>query len=288
MLDPKVEAEDFDDLIARFHSVVDYLHSIGIDRRNVRIQAYGDFLDALAKDVQPVEPEEAMRLWREVHEMTWVLTVFQKSNATPPVELLRRSFTGPPLETYGGDAGRNFFLELRAAIYFLRAGYTVTLGEDCDVIAMRKKRRVFVECKRLYSEGKTRERIKKCYRQLKTRLESADGGYRNYGVAWIDPSAAMQKHYFVYTAYSDAGARDAARADLVAFWDKWIARAYAGSEKRIFAMVLQMVWPSWIAGAQGIRTGFTSYVVPSHSKIGFWGMIRARRLLDELFAAEGA
>jgi len=218
--------------------------------------------------------------------MIWVITVFKDNDIQPPTDLLIRSFDGKPLDEYEDESGRNLFLELRAAIYFLRVGYEIALGHDCDVVAIRHKTRIFIECKRLYSEMKARDRVRKCYKQLETRLAAADRSYRNLGLAWIDPSPAMQKHYFLYAAYSEDGARHAARMDLIFFWKQWMDNAYDGTEKRIFALILQMVWPSWVAGVRGVRTGFTSYVVPGHGRTSFLGLWKARRLLDEILTIE--
>lgn len=272
-----------------YGAVADYVLSLGVHPSNVRLQAYKEFLDAISRgDEEFIEPDRAMRLWREIHEITWVMTVFKNNGIPPPTGLIKRSFDGKPLDEYEDESGRNLFLELGAAIYFLRVGYEIELGQECDVVAIRGKTHIFIECKRLYSERKAKARVCKCYKQLERRLADADRRHKNLGLAWIDPSPAMQKHYFVYTAYSEAGARHAARMDLVYFWKEWIANAYDGSEKRIFALILQMVWPSWLGGATGIRTGFTSYVVPGHGKTSFWGLWKARRLLDEILAIEEA
>lgn len=283
-----VEPSPLQDLRESFRAVAEYVYSLGVNRSNVRIQAYQEFLEVISigKD-DSFDPIQATRLWREIHELTFVMTAFKDNDILPPIDLLRRSFDGKPLEEYEVESGRNFFLQLRAAIYFLRIGYRIELSNDCDVVAIRKRNRIFIECKRLYSESKARERVNICYRQLETRLASADRHYKNLGLAWVDPSPAMQKNYFVYTAYSQAGARDAARMDLVFFWKQWIAKAYEGKEKRIFALILQMVWPSLVAGTTEILTGFTSYVLPGHGGIGFWGWWKARRLLDEIMSIEG-
>jgi len=268
------------------HSVAEFVFSLGVNRSNVRIQAYRKFLDAISDDDSSLDPIISMRLWREIHEFTWVLTVFMDNKFKPPTELLKRSLDGKPLEEYQDEAGRNFFLQLRAAIYFLRVGYKIELTSDCDVVAIRNRDRIFIECKRLYSEKKARDRVRQCYQQLETRLACADRRYKNLGLAWVDPSPAMQKHYFVYTAYSEAGARHAARTDLSVFSKQWIAGAYEGNEKRIFAMILQMVWPSWVAGTAGVLTGFTSLVIPGHRKTSIVGLWKSRKLLGEILSIE--
>jgi hypothetical protein len=286
---PEAEPTPLPNIRAAFDAITDFVEDRGVSKSNVRVATYRDFLDRLSSDnIENIEPEKATKLWREIHEIVFVISVFKENGIEPPPELLVRAFNGKPLEEYVHQEGRNFFLQLRAAIYFLRVGYTIALDTDCDVVAVRGRERIFVECKRLYSEENARDRVRKCYQQLEKRLQEADRKRRNRGLAWIDPSPAMQKHYFLYTAYSEAGAREAARMDLVCFWKRWIAKAYSGSEKRIFALILQMVWPSWIAGGGGIRTGFTSYLVPGHAKTSFFGILRARKLLDEIMSIEEA
>ncbi len=274
------------DLRESFHAVEKYAYSLGVNQSNVRIQAYNNFLEAISSgEDQSYDPVRAARLWREIHELTFVMMAFKNNDIVPPIDLLRRSFDGKPLEEYEDESGRNFFLQLRAAIYFLRVGYTIELSSDCDVVAIRKRDRIFVECKRLYSERKARDRLNSCYQQLEKWLGSADRRYNNLGLAWIDPSPAMQKNYFVYTAYSWTGARDAARTDLATFWRQWMAKPYDGNERRIFALVLQMVWPSLVASTTEIITGFTSYVLP-HRKTGICRLIKARRMFHEMMSIE--
>lgn len=282
-----VEPPPLADLRESFRAVTEFVYSLGINPSNVRIKAYQEFLEAIFSDKDDsYEPIQATRLWREIFELVFVIESFKDNDIPIPIDLLKRSFDGKPLEDYEDESGRNFFLQLRAAIYFLRVGYRIELSNDCDVVAIRKRNRIFIECKRLYSEKKARDRVNKCYKQLEARLASADGHYKNLGLAWVDPSPAMQKNYFVYTAYSQAGAKHAARMDLVFFWRQWIAKAYQGNEKRIFALILQMVWPSLVAGSNEMLTGFTSYVLPGHGKTSFWGLWKARRLLNEIMSIE--
>ena len=269
--------------VEAFERVTSFLKKTGVRPDNARLLAYREFL----RDIKNLEPAKtdtlnATRLWREVHEIIFVIEIFIHNNITPPAELVVRSFNGKPLEEYSQTEGRNFFLELRASIYFIAAGYSVMLDQQCDIVATKGKDRIFVECKRLYSEGKARDRVNECHAQLDKRLAEADGTYRNHGLAWIDPSPAMQKHYFVYTAYSELGGRLAARTDLKVFWSDHV-NTVPLHDKRILAVVLQMVWPGWIAGV-GIRTGFTSLIIPGTHNHGFFATRRVQRIMNGLMS----
>jgi hypothetical protein len=97
-------------LQSAFEAVYDYVVSLGVNRNNARLSAYRDFLHSYGKVSNEIKnPENVARLCREIHELTWVLTVFKDNNLNPPIELLKKSLNGQPLEEYSSDAGRNFF-----------------------------------------------------------------------------------------------------------------------------------------------------------------------------------
>ncbi len=262
-----------------------YLLAQGVNKGNIRLKAYRNFLNSLKNGHQQFEPVVCAKLVRDIHELIWVISFITSNRIEIPSILFQQSLDGDPLEKYESDKGRNYFLEIRASAYFLRLGYSVTLLQDCDVVATRNKRRIFVECKRLYSERKVRDRVKECYKQLDKRLTQADQQYKNVGLAWIDPSPVMQKNFFAYCAYSPCGIRYAARMDLSSFWELYLCQSLKGMNKRIFATVLQMVSPSWVGLSSSMQTTFTSYVIPN-GRSGFWNALRARRLLDEIFELE--
>ena len=270
-----------------FMTVADYLYSLGVNRSNIRLAAYLDFLSSIDSD-EPMSmtAERGSRLWREIYEIMWVAMVFRDNKVEPPRELIVKALNGKPLEEYDNDLGRSTFLELRAAIYLLKAGYAISLGQDCDLIGIKRKERLFVECKRLYSEKKARERVRECYRQLERRLHAADSSFKNRAIGWVDPSPAIQARFSVYMGYAEHTVRRAVQSDLVYFWEKWISKAYEGKERRIYALVLQAVWCGWIPSGGGLRTGFSTYVVPSHGRVGILDLIRTRRLLDRIITIE--
>lgn len=155
------------DILRSFAQAESFLYEKGINRSNIRLIAYREFLEILRDYDHPdVDPITATRMWREIHELVFVITAFIKNSIDPPLELLTKCMDGKPLDEYENEPGRNFFLELRASIYFLAIGYSIALDDDADVIAVRKKTRIFVECKRLYSEKKADRKIKEAYKQL--------------------------------------------------------------------------------------------------------------------------
>ena len=62
--------------------------------------------------------------------------------------------------------------ELVIGAMIARAGLIPQLGQEPDVIFDFVGRQIFVECKRVFSEKKIEERIRKAARQLKTHIKS--------------------------------------------------------------------------------------------------------------------
>lgn len=274
-----------------FEAAEAYLFSAGVSKANERLRRYRSFVESLSKSDLVIDNEGMLnhiRIWREVHELVWVVTFLRQNTKVAPDMLLVHALDGLPVEDYTHEHGRNLFLELRAAVYFVLAGYNVELEGDCDVVATRGRTRIFVECKRIYSERNASRRMLKAYAQLEKRLAGAKGWYRNIGIVWLDPSPAMQQRFFVYSTYSREGVQAAARADLDAFWRSFIARTYTGTEKRIAGLVLQMVSPSWTAGMTKIYTCFTTMVFPGNPKLSFFGARLVIRLMHELLKFEGS
>ena len=73
-----VEPSPLPDLRESFRSAAEYVYSLGVNRSNVRIKAYQEFLEAIfsGKD-DSFDPIQAAHLWRGIHELTFVMTVYR-------------------------------------------------------------------------------------------------------------------------------------------------------------------------------------------------------------------
>ncbi|EIJ36954.1 hypothetical protein [Thiothrix nivea] len=275
-----------------FSEIIHFLENHGISKNNIRIREYQRFIKHMDDgDVdQHYEREQIIFLWRELHEVLFVFDTILKNNIPLPSDLIKKSLEGQPLPTGNAekDKSRNYLLELRASIYFLRLGYQIHMSSDCDIIAENKKDIYFIECKRLYSIKKVDLRITEAYEQLQKRFDDINTKKNKRGIIWADPSPIMLRDVFMYSAFSRGGAQQAVRYDLLEFSKRYITKSSQYTDKRIFSIVLQMVWPSYTGSKDGIVTGFTSFVMPLHKKIGFFNMVRTKSLFDELFKIEEA
>jgi len=268
-----------------------FLDANGVTHANKRRIAYLRFLDDWqARRLDHLDARQASELMREIHEIVFVLETLVTNSLNIPKKLVQAAFDGDPTQSYepDQDRGRNYMLNMRAAIYFIRLKYDVILDEHCDVIAEDKKNRYFIECKRLYSESKVETRISEAYKQLDARLERKSGGKKQWGIAWVDPSAIILQHCRFYMAATRQGARQAARYDLIQFSKRFIDRRMLAADRRIMSLVLQMVWPSCTALDSPVTSGFTSLVTPGHANMGFFEHWRAKRLWYGLFDLESS
>ena len=62
-----------------------FLFAQGVSRSNGRLQAYRGFISSLSSNPSGI-PDllHHIRMWREVHELVWVVTVFRNSAIVAP------------------------------------------------------------------------------------------------------------------------------------------------------------------------------------------------------------
>lgn len=273
-----------------FENLLPILDQHGVDARNVRRQTYSKFLDDWkANRLESYEPSSVTQLMREVLEVVFVLDTFTNNSFPIPTRLVQAAFGGGPLTLNDpeADRARNFMLELRVAIYFLRFGFAVLLDQDCDVIAERGGKRFFIECKRLYSENKVQNRVKEAFSQLAKRLNSADPDHDNRGIAWFDPTPIILRYCPFYMAATKLAALQAARVDLLEFQRRNIDLRAAPNDARVIALVFQMVFPSRCSLDESLMTGFTSLVLPGNPSLTDDDERFVTKLFDDLFELDG-
>jgi len=273
---------DQPNLALQLQSLLPFFAEHDIGPNNMRLRAYRDFAEDLATGASAsYEAAHFAALHKELHELTFVFTTLRQMKAAIPSELLRKCFTGEAIATGDpeSDRGRTYLLQLRAALYFLLANYSILLDQECDLIAQRGRVRFFVECKRLYSVRKVCLRLREASNQIVSRFKTAPR-FRGLsrGIAWLDPSPILQQHFDIYSTYSRAGAGDAARRDLFEFHRTSVVPCRRVDDKRIIGLVLQYLWPSLTRRDEPVVTGFTTLVLPSNREIGLLDSWRMGRL----------
>ena len=201
---------------------------------------------------------------REIRELAFVFTRFTRNETDITTELLKQILQGHALPTTSPEVEhcRNYLLQLRAAAYFIDAGFGVSVNSKADVVATKDGKTYYVECKRLYSLSQVEKRFSELRDQLLTRLRAHAEKGDAFGIAWIDPTSILVSRIGMYSAYSRAACQVAVRMDLSLFANQCPFKKLQ-QDPRILAAMLQMVWPSISADEEGpFCIGFTSIIQP--------------------------
>ena len=112
-----------------------------------------------------------------------------------PVGVLKEALDGPAdlqSESEKSNRGRNTMFEIAIAGRLARAGLYPRLGGEPDVNVDFKGRRIFIQCKRVFSEGKISKRLIEAGNQLKRDL-SRSCDPRDCGIIAISVSRVFNK-----------------------------------------------------------------------------------------------
>lgn len=278
---------DADELRETFTAIRDWLISQGIDPTKGRFADYVKFIADWKNARGPQFTAEIAGYLREIHELLWAYRALLGNESDLSADLIKKTLQGTALPgaSPGGEKGRNYILQLRAAAYFGRRGFKVQLNSEADVVAIKDDTTYYVECKRIYSLKQVPKRLREVRDQLLKRLRAHPPSTAAYGIAWLDPTAVLVGKIGVYSAFSNFGAQLAVRADLHVF-SKLCPFDVLKSDGRILAAVIQTVWPCASVVPDRLFVGFTSFIVPLVSDADFEK--RVRPLFDSLMTQESA
>lgn len=181
------------DLLAKCKAAVEWLHEETGMSKGTRYDTYlkiweeiierSDLPNGGTSDQQIILIQQKFGLegYRgAVHEVTDLIQIheaFHHGNRIPP-SLLKKIVAGKDSEIEEdrdkphSSQPRNYLFELSVAATFKTHGFSVKVGEDADVIFNFQNHRVFVECKRLFSEESFERNIVKASSQLLYRYQS--------------------------------------------------------------------------------------------------------------------
>lgn len=278
-------------LVATFQSIKIWLKKNGLSVSTGRLFQYDQFLNyiqALPKDEKPkYNMLELALFYREISELAFVFSRFVEMEADLTYDILKIIFRGHalPTEVPEVEKCRNYLLQLRAAAYFMDAGFQVQVSTDADVIAKKGGKVYYIECKRIYSLSQVDKRLSEIAKQLSTRFGNHKDDCEAFGIGWIDPTPILVRNFGMYAANTRIACQTAARIDLDIFighcpFEKLLKHS------GIIAAVFQTIWPSVCSDEEGpISIGFTSLIQPLVPKSEFQQKVRP--LFDEVFKNKG-
>lgn len=279
---------DAESLYKDFTAIKEWLIAQGIDPTKGRFADYVKFIASWKNsDEKKFFTAETATYFREIHELLWAYREFLLNQSDLTAELIRKTLQSKalPSQKPGSEEGRNYLLQLRAAAYFLRCDFEVSVNSDADIVARRGETTYYVECKRLYSMKQISKRMNDLHDQLCARIKQHPCQGEVYGIAWIDPTPIIVGKIGLYSAFSTLGAQMAVRVDLNIFADL-CPLDILKTERRILAVILQTIWPCATVVPDRMIVGFTSLIVNLVSYEEFER--RVRPLFDQLMKQESA
>lgn len=202
----RMETTTYRDLLNKLNSVDAWLRDRGLEqldriRRNkadiaILADAFeeGRLCEAISETTDD-RRRELMWSLAESTEFVDSIDGLRRQGCEIPTSVLRAALEGPAdlqSETEKSNRGRNTMFEIAVAGRLARSGFSPRLGEEPDVFVEFNRRRVFIQCKRMFSEKGISKRLFDAGRQLKRDLgRSSDP--RDCGVIAISVSRVFNK-----------------------------------------------------------------------------------------------
>lgn len=184
-------------ILEELPNILAWLSELGLTSTNSRYARYVRIIDEFYK-THPLARvdggQQAFRhlslAYRECIDIYLVYTSFRHLRDAGLIERLRKAVTGPDVpEVDEVGQSRDFVFELLVAARFHQRGYTIDFDQKTDVVARRDGITVIVECKRITSEKKFRERVNKAANQLAE--APAIDGEKVIGLIYVDVSGCI-------------------------------------------------------------------------------------------------
>ncbi|ATV43310.1 hypothetical protein [Pectobacterium brasiliense] len=190
----------FEGLLGKYKDVCTWFTGLGF---NYAVTRYGVYLKNIQKINEwskgnnifcNVKDEELVNFMKmilnshiEANEIIRVYNDIKKLNNNEYIEQIKKVISGHELRaTVENDQARDFLFELSTASRFLRAGYSVSLTGECDIVVdLPDGTLLFVECKRVKSIKKLAKNIKVAAQQLDKRIKDS-GSYKNIGMVAVN------------------------------------------------------------------------------------------------------
>lgn len=174
----------------------------------------------LCQDIVQTTPDQDLSIdwhfsqYQSALEFLTVCDFYRSNNILLERSFMRKVCSGhlvSPTET-GVSQDRDFFLEMKAARYFLAAGFEVDLSGDADLLVTGKDSKIYIECKRLWSEKNALKQIRRAGNQIEKRLEGSSK--KSTGWIYVDASHLINEGKLPYPYRCIEAPLEATRIEL--------------------------------------------------------------------------
>ena len=265
--------------LERIENLEKWLAAKGINVSVTRIQEYKNIINSFPEENEfnPSENDEdhkkfdeLLYTYRELHELMWIqkgLEIYEPIGIDEKIKLVigGKAFARDDKDT----SARNIQLELRIASYFLQKGHKVDLSSDTDINVNISNIDFHIECKRLYSEGKIRKRIKEASKQLDKRLKKKKLLEKKVGIAVFDVTKIAYPHQGLTWGVCDDHCRDIIQEKLIEIENNFDFTTPFVKNKNIIGVWMQIHIPSLNLSTKQPTTRFSSDFIIMPNNSGF-------------------
>jgi hypothetical protein len=182
-----LEILDSEHVLAEFDAALQWLTSLSIRVDSTRLAHYRGGLEALSRAIDRGDPTGVLKQsvpsdWGntalEAIELIPIYRAFGKRTDPEIASRLRQIVSGPlaypdESESTSSDRARNIAFELHLGALLALSNFDVSFTDEGDLYTNYRGRRVFIECKRPWSERKIEKRVKEAYKQIRCRYKGA-------------------------------------------------------------------------------------------------------------------
>lgn len=205
----------------------DFINNAGDDRRR-------ELMWSLADSMEFMDSIEALR----------------QQGCDIPSDVMQKALDGPadPLdESPTSNVGRNTMFEIALAGRFARAGLHPTLGQEPDIHLEFNNRKIFIQCKRIFSAHGVPRLLKEAARQLRRDMGRSSSP-RDCGIVAISVSRLFNPGDKLLAVHDEDGIRDKLHAEIDGLIRANIKNYRDVKEPKIAGVLYHLSTPAYLEG----------------------------------------
>ncbi len=258
------QLEDTDVWLCR-QGLTQQLDRMRVNKRNVAflVQALEQgTLDKFMESASFEHRSELMCSLVEATEFADSLSALRRQGCTVPTHVLKAALDGPVdlrLEGPNNNRARNIMFEIAIAGRFARSGLNPVLGREPDILVELHNRRIFVQCKRVFSERGLSSCLSEAGDQLKRDLRLACNP-RDCGLIALSISRIFQQGDKVLVAANEPTLRHKLRDEVDAVRTNLANHYRRVKEPKIAGLIYHLATPAVLQDS-GLYTAAHSVAV---------------------------
>ncbi|MCH8497639.1 MAG: hypothetical protein LAT63_04140 [Marinobacter sp.] len=256
-----IDSESYEGILESYTSALDWMRNIGVNLGAGRTSNYQSIVSYWTGSYRTASLEEGQRIFPsfvssmlEIHDFVSVYKAFKDvpvAKLGNIVAKLNKAVNGPinlEEETPVSATARNFLFEalVAARIHSPAQGASAILDAPSDTGVLFEGSKIWVECKRVTSEGKIEKNVRKASSQLEEIFKKKTGsGHR--GMVALDVSKILNPGDRIYVRENDAHllqSVDRLMNDLIERFAPVWQKVYERRDRKVIGTIVRFAFMS--------------------------------------------